>query len=151
MDRNGRLATHNIMHFAGSVISTAIDGPYLILFHTDFVEIRDVRTRELRQVIAGQNIRCLDDAQGGIEKRNVLMAMAHPEKEGRELVLELALEEAMVTLESSKIELPDRASQNEGVSSHSGRTEVTASLQPENRTSTRSPGELGRFNAQRFS
>jgi hypothetical protein len=142
MDRNGELENHDILHFAGRAASTALDGPYLILFHTDFVEIRDVRTRELRQVIAGQNIRCLDDVQGGIEKRNVMMAMAHPELGGRELVLELVLEEAMVTMESSRIEIPDRSQTASG--------QLPVELQDWGWTPTRSSSRLVRSNAQRF-
>jgi hypothetical protein len=56
---------------------------YLILFSDDLVEIRNTGSGRLRQVIAGQNIRCFDDVQ---------MAMANPDLEYRELVLELRLE-----------------------------------------------------------
>jgi hypothetical protein len=68
--------------------------------------------------------------------RNVLMAMAHPELEGRELVLELALEQAIVTEESSRIELPARVTQ---LREEEGRDKSSRVL----------PGGLQRRNAQR--
>ena len=81
------------MNFAGPAISAAINDNYLILFKSDSLEIRDVNDGTLRQVIAGQNIRCLHDAQGGFEKRNVIFAMEHPDIAGKELALSLILDE----------------------------------------------------------
>jgi hypothetical protein len=82
------------MEFVGRAKKAALVDNYILLFNDDFVEIRDVLNGELRQVIAGQNLRCLDDAQGGFNKRNVVMVMAHPELEDRQLVLELRPEKA---------------------------------------------------------
>lgn len=67
---------------------------YLVLFNDEFVEIRDVMNGKLFQIIAGQNIRCLDDAQGGFGKRNVVSGKAHSDEEDRELLLELLFEDA---------------------------------------------------------
>jgi hypothetical protein len=69
--------------------ATAV-GNSLILFYADFVEIRDLeKDGELKQIIAGENIRCLDNAQGGFGKRNVIIVMAHTDFNDRQLVLEL--------------------------------------------------------------
>jgi len=83
-----------VMEFVGKAKRAALVDKYILLFNDDFVEIRDVLNGKLQQVIAGQNVRCLDDAQAGLEKRNVVIVMAHPELEDRQLVLELRLEKA---------------------------------------------------------
>jgi len=79
------------IQFLGKVKTVAIHAIYLILFHDDFVEIRNAVNGELQQIIAGENIRCLDDGQGQGHQRNVLMVMAHPDLNDRQLVLELVL------------------------------------------------------------
>ena len=70
------------MDFVSRARKAVFISQYLILFNDDFVEIRDVSNGRLCQVIAGQDIRCLDDAEGGFEKRNVVFSMAHPEGNG---------------------------------------------------------------------
>lgn len=84
------------MEFVGKAKKAALVDKYILLFNDDFVEIRDVLNGKLRQVIAGQNVRCLDDAQAGLKRRNVVIVMAHPELEDRQLVLELRLEKAEI-------------------------------------------------------
>lgn len=46
--------------FAGSAFKACLKGIFLILFHEDFVEIRDVINGTLRQIISGRGITCLD-------------------------------------------------------------------------------------------
>lgn len=80
-------------------------GPYILVFDNDFVEIRNAQNGRLRQVIAGKDCRCLDDGQGGggsaaglpagVKPRTVKVGMAHPECEGRQLVVELVLNEGL--------------------------------------------------------
>jgi hypothetical protein len=72
-------------------------GPYVLVFDQEFLEIRNAQNGRLRQVIAGRDMRCLDDAMhGGVpggKGRTVKVAMAHPEVDGRQLVVELVLNE----------------------------------------------------------
>jgi hypothetical protein len=92
----GKLSRTEIIEFVGKASSAAFTSSYIgfiILFHEDFVEVRDSRDGALVQVVAGQDIRCIDDGQGRNEKRRVLMAMAHPDLDGRQLVLELRVKD----------------------------------------------------------
>jgi len=82
------------IEFQAPALTATVDGQYLLLFHADFVEIRDLTTGEIVQIIAGENICCLDDGQGGMGKRNVILVMAHPDLNDRQLVLELVLSES---------------------------------------------------------
>jgi hypothetical protein len=89
-------------------------GAYLVLFDSDFVEVRNAENGRLRQVIAGKDVRCLDyginplgagaatsqmtpsifGAPGTAnEKRTLKLAMAHPEVAGNQIVLEMVLNE----------------------------------------------------------
>ena len=77
------------MRFCGPATSAAAYGNYVLLFHSDFIEIGDLLTGEMCQVIGGEGIQCLDDAQSGMEKRNVVISMMHPYIKDRQLVLEL--------------------------------------------------------------
>lgn len=83
------------MEFVGKAKTVAVYGRYLLLFDNDFVEIRNAENGRLRQVIAGRDCKCLDDAQTGgtAGLRTIKVAMAHPEVEGRQLVVELLLNE----------------------------------------------------------
>lgn len=68
---------------------------YLVVFHDDFVEIRDVRSGRSRQIIEGRDIRCLDPGDMGRDgaHRNVKFAMTHPEHPRVQLLVELNLKE----------------------------------------------------------
>ncbi|RDL40556.1 uncharacterized protein BP5553_00535 [Venustampulla echinocandica] len=90
IDENGMVSERPPINFVGQAISATSYSTYLILFHDDFVEIRDMTTGKLCQIIAGQNIRYLEGDRD--QGRNVMFVMAHPELEGRELVLELVLD-----------------------------------------------------------
>lgn len=82
------------MEFVGKAKTAAIYGPYILLFDTDFVEIRNAENGRLRQVIAGRDCRCLDDARSGSQAgRTLKLGMAHPEVDGRQLVVELIMQE----------------------------------------------------------
>ena len=92
------LHRQDVVEFCGSATSAAARGRYILLFHPDFIEIRDIYSGDLRQVIAGQDIRCLDDARPGLEDRPILISMAHPSIKGEDLVLELVPNEEQVVL-----------------------------------------------------
>ena len=89
---------------------------YLILFDADFVEVRDAENGRLRQVIPGRDVRMLDDGRGKGENgaglglggqplqnghgpgetpasRGIKFALAHPERDGSVLILEMVLDE----------------------------------------------------------
>jgi len=88
VNKHGEVSRPTGIEFAGRTKKVTLVDHYIVLFHDDFVEIRDVGDGKLRQIIAGENIHCLDDAQG-LGNRNVLMVMAYPALEDRQLVLEL--------------------------------------------------------------
>ncbi|KAL7271912.1 Rho guanine nucleotide exchange factor [Rhizina undulata] len=95
VNKHGDISRSVIMEFVGRAKAVAIYGPYILIFDNDFVEIRNAQNGRLRQVIAGRDCRCLDDAQSGgsAGTRTIKVAMAHPEVEGRQLVVELILNE----------------------------------------------------------
>ncbi|PWW74158.1 hypothetical protein C7212DRAFT_215204 [Tuber magnatum] len=95
VNKHGDISRSVIMEFVGKAKSVAIYGPYILVFDSDFVEIRNAENGRLRQVIAGRDCRCIDDAQcgGSAGTRCIKVAMAHPEVEGRQLVVELLVNE----------------------------------------------------------
>jgi len=111
VDKHGDVSRSVIMEFVGKAKSAAMYGAFLVLFDTDFVEIRNAENGRLRQIIAGRDVRCLDygvnplgvgganshmGSNGfgnGAEKRTLKLAMAHPEVAGSQIVLEMVLNE----------------------------------------------------------
>jgi hypothetical protein len=97
VDKTGDINRSAILEFVGRARAAAMYGTYILLFDTDFVEIRNAMNGRLRQVIAGRDVRMLDDATtGGTHgKRKVKVAMQHPEVEKSQIVVELALNEGL--------------------------------------------------------
>lgn len=111
VDKHGDVSRSVIMEFVGKAKTAAMYGAYLVLFDSDFVEVRNAENGRLRQVIAGRDVRCLDYginplgagaassymspiAHGNVpEKRTLKLAMAHPEVLGSQIVLEMVLNE----------------------------------------------------------
>lgn len=113
VDKHGEVSRSVIMEFVGKAKTAAMYGAYLVLFDSDFVEVRNAENGRLRQVIAGRDVRCLDygtnplgagtassqmtplsfGGGGGAEKRTLKLAMAHPEVPGNQIVLEMVLNE----------------------------------------------------------
>jgi hypothetical protein len=94
IDRLGDVSRSVIMQFVGKATMAAMYGPYVLLFDKDFVEIRNAQDGRLRQVIAGRDVRCLDDAQVGVFgmlQRTVKLCMQHPEQDRTQVVVELIL------------------------------------------------------------
>ena len=102
------------MNFVGNAQHAALYGPYLVLFDNDFVEIRNAQNGRLKQIIAGREVKCLDDgtnwsADGPPEKqtngvvngftagagRTLKLVMQHPEMDKNQIVVELLLNENM--------------------------------------------------------
>jgi hypothetical protein len=97
VNKHGDISRSVIMEFVGRAKSAALYGPYVLLFDTDFVEIRNAQNGRLRQVIAGRDVKCLDDTLvgGTAGKRTVKVAMQHPELEKVQIVVELVLNEGL--------------------------------------------------------
>ncbi len=111
VDKHGEVSRSVVMEFVGKAKTAAMYGAYLVLFDSDFVEVRNAENGRLRQVIAGKDVRCLDyginplgagaatshmtpaGSPGGAEKRTLKLAMAHPEIVGSQIVLEMVLNE----------------------------------------------------------
>ncbi|KAL9089027.1 MAG: hypothetical protein Q9159_002745 [Coniocarpon cinnabarinum] len=89
-----------IMEFVGRARQASLVGGYLVLFDSDFVEVRDAISGRLKQVVAGRDVRCLDNGRGqaGVTnagmQRSVKFALQHPENEKSQIVVELALNES---------------------------------------------------------
>ncbi|KAI9788748.1 MAG: hypothetical protein M1816_006605 [Peltula sp. TS41687] len=94
-NKHGDVSRSVVMEYIDRARSAAIYGPYVLLFGNDYVEIRNAENGRLRQVIAGRDVRCLDDAQtgGSAGRRTIKITMQHPELERMQLVLELVLNE----------------------------------------------------------
>lgn len=110
VNKHGDVSRSVIMEFVGKARAASLFGAYLLCFDQDFVEVRNAQNGRLRQVIAGRDVRCLDDGMGmpglgapggnvangtasSTAGRSVKVCMAHPEVEGRQLVVELVLNE----------------------------------------------------------
>ena len=118
VNKHGDVSRGVVMEFVGRAKSACLYGQYLILFDDDFVEIRDSQNGRLKQVIAGKDIRMLDDGGGGTgapqttagpqaalggganglgmqgfgaAPRTVKMCMQHPEYEKSHVIVELLL------------------------------------------------------------
>jgi hypothetical protein len=65
VNRHGKVSRGVIMEFAGRAKSACLYRQYLILFHDDFVEIRNAMNGHMKQIIAGKDIKMLDDGGGG--------------------------------------------------------------------------------------
>ena len=102
VNKHGDVNRVLIMEFVGKAKSAAMYGPYILLFDADFVEVRNAENGRLKQVIAGRDIKCLDDARPGASVagdgpgRTVKIAMQHPEAERIQLVVELLLNEGQI-------------------------------------------------------
>lgn len=104
------------MEFVGRAKAACLYAQYLILVDDDFVEIRDAQNGRLKQVIAGKDIKLLDDGGGGSgaaqtqtqaalggginglglknfmnAPRTPKLALQHPEYEKSHLIVELLL------------------------------------------------------------
>ncbi|CAL3970939.1 unnamed protein product [Diplocarpon coronariae] len=111
VDKHGEVSRSVIMEFVGKAKTAAMYGAYLVLFDSDFVEVRNAENGRLRQVVAGRDVRCLDYGinplgvgaatshmspqgfPGDAERRTLKLAMAHPEIAGHQIVLEMVLNE----------------------------------------------------------
>ena len=95
VDKHGDVNRVLIMEFVGKAKAAAMYAPYILLFDQDFVEIRNAENGRLKQVIAGRDVRCLDDARSGgtAGNRTVKIALQHPEAERTQIVVELLLNE----------------------------------------------------------
>lgn len=115
VNKHGDVSRSVVMNFVGVAQNAALYGPYLVLFDNDFVEIRNAYNGRLKQIIAGREIKCLDDgtnwsANGGgtggkgdglvngfkVESgRTLKLVMQHPEMDRNQIVVELLLNENM--------------------------------------------------------
>lgn len=119
VNKHGDVSRSVIMQFVGSAQNAALYGPYLVLFDNDFVEIRNAQNGRLKQIIAGREVKCLDDgtnwsanaepasthgANGDhkvpttaslTSSRTLKLVMQHPEMDKTQIVVELVLNENM--------------------------------------------------------
>jgi hypothetical protein len=95
INKNGDISRSVIMEFVGKARSAAMYGPYVLLFDQDFVEIRNAQNGRLRQVIAGRDVKCLDDglSGGSSHNRTIKLSLQHPQQERCQVVVELVLNE----------------------------------------------------------
>ena len=118
VNKHGDVSRGVVMEFVGRAKSACLYAQYLILFDDDFVEIRDAQNGRLKQVVAGRDLRILDEGgvgtgtpqtpvgaqaalgggvnglglQGyGAAPRTVKMSMQHPEYEKSHVIVELLL------------------------------------------------------------
>lgn len=87
--KRGVISRSTVIEYCCKARRAAIYGQYILLFHEDFVEIRDAQNGLLRQVIGGIDLKCLNDVQGQNEK--VKVSLQHPYDERIQLVVELVL------------------------------------------------------------
>jgi hypothetical protein len=95
VNKQGDISRSVIMEYVGKARAAAVFGPYVLLFDNDFVEVRNAMNGRLRQVVAGRDVKCLDDGTNGGNsgKRSIKVAMMHPEVEKCQIVVEFVLNE----------------------------------------------------------
>ena len=118
IDKHGDVSRTLIMEYTGKqkrARGATMYGQYLLLFNEDYVEVRNAENGRLRQIIAGRDVRVLDygirgptggnaaawqqaTGRDGLQpnigdasKGTVKIAMCHPELPGRQIVLEMLL------------------------------------------------------------
>jgi hypothetical protein len=113
VNKHGDVSRSVVMEFVGRAKSACLYGQYLILFDDDFVEIRNAMNGRMKQVIAGKDIKMLDDGGGGntaatnpsvslgggvnglglqgltATQRTVKLCMQHPDYDKSHVVVEL--------------------------------------------------------------
>jgi len=92
VNKHGDVSRSVVMEFVGRAKAACLIDGFLVLFDSDFVEVRDATSGRLKQVIAGKDVRCLDDGRGGTGTggpRTVKFALQHPEYSGCQVVMEL--------------------------------------------------------------
>ncbi|KAK1238629.1 hypothetical protein MKX07_004205 [Trichoderma sp. CBMAI-0711] len=118
VDKHGEISRTLIMEYTGKhkkAKGATMYGQYLILYNEDYVEVRNADNGRLRQIIAGRDVRIIDfgvrgptgdnaaqaaqvyghngglSTAGDISKGTVKIAMSHPELPGRQIILEMLL------------------------------------------------------------
>lgn len=118
VDKHGDVSRTLIMEYTGKqkkARGATMYGQYLLLFNEDYVEVRNADNGRLRQIISGRDVRVIDfgirgptggnaaqsqhmhgqngqlATAGDTSKGTVKIAMAHPEVAGRQVVLEMLL------------------------------------------------------------
>ena len=115
VDKHGEVSRTLIMEYTGKqkkAKGATMYGQYLILYNEDYVEVRNAENGRLRQIIAGRDVRILDfgikgptggsslhQSNGYLQsstgsdgsKGTVKISMCHPELQGRQIVLEMLL------------------------------------------------------------
>ncbi|KAI8979297.1 CNH domain-containing protein [Mycotypha africana] len=87
VDQRGRfIRSSNRIDWEGTPDSFALCHPYILAFEPDFIEIRNIHTGELAQIIRGQNICCTST---NTQHTTVHVAMDDPENEGYQVIFQL--------------------------------------------------------------
>ncbi|CEP16510.1 hypothetical protein [Parasitella parasitica] len=87
VDQRGRFIRSSArIDWEGAPDSFALSYPYVLAFEPDFIEVRNVHTGNLEQIIRGKNIRCTST-----NTHNTILqgAMDDPENEGYQIVFQL--------------------------------------------------------------
>lgn len=92
VNKHGDVNRSVIMDFVGRAKAATLWDKYVLLFDENFVEVRNAQNGRLRQVIAGREVKMLDNGEQG---RTVKVVMGHPEEEGRWVVIELKRNEKL--------------------------------------------------------
>ena len=97
VDKHGDISRTVVMEFVGKAKSAALYGKYVLLFDNDFLEIRNAQNGRLRQVIAGRDVKCLDDGSSGSNAslRTIKLALGHREVDRIQVVAELLFNEGL--------------------------------------------------------
>jgi hypothetical protein len=92
-----RTSRSGTCEFLGEAKSAAAYENYLVLFNDEFVEIRELDSGKLRQIISGKDIRCLDDGTRGANAqgplRTLKFAMTDPTDARFQIMLHMILKD----------------------------------------------------------
>ena len=100
VNKMGDVSRAVVMEFVGKARQAVLwGGMYLVLVDQGggFVEVRNALNGRLKQVVSGREVRLLDDGTMGTAglMGNVKICMQHPELEGRQVVVEMLVNEGI--------------------------------------------------------
>lgn len=94
VDKFGSLSRSQTLEWEGRPQQAILVGEYLIAVGREFIEVWDLESRSLKQIMTGKDIRILPCSFGStvqeLTTERVILAMAHPRKVGQ-VVFEMNL------------------------------------------------------------
>ncbi|KAF9360376.1 hypothetical protein BGX26_009622 [Mortierella sp. AD094] len=130
MTKNGNLAKTELIEFEGRAESFALVYPYIIAIESQLIEIRNIETGALEQLVLGDNIRVL---YTGVDLKGnavIHVLMSHPTRGDVRQVVKLTKTQPKTTLEPVKYQPKSSYTPQTTTNSTSGQSPVPQAASP---------------------